>query len=147
MNQAVPDPDAELLAIVSSVYNSLDPVPELVSQAARAAFELRDLDAQLLPLVESVATTAVRGEQDQWVSFALDGLEIDLGSHRDSHGWRLTGQVTGRVSAMTVQTMAGSQDVEVDDYGRFRAAVNARTLCLRLQTPDGRRMRTQWVTL
>jgi hypothetical protein len=148
MNQHLTDPDEILLHQVAAVYDQLDPIPELVREAARAAFELRDLDAELVPLMESLATTAVRGgDEDQLVSFALDGLEIDLGSHRGRHGWQLVGQVTGDVTSMTVQTMAGSESVDVDGYGRFRAAVSARTLCLRLETPDGRQLRTQWVTL
>ncbi len=148
MNQHLTDLDEILLNQVAAVYDQLDPVPELVREAARGAFELRDLDAELVPLVESLATTAVRGgDEDQLVSFALDGLEIDLGSHRGRHGWQLVGQVTGDVTSMTVQTMAGSESVDVDGYGRFRAAVSARTLCLRLETPDGRQLRTQWVTL
>jgi hypothetical protein len=76
------DPDELVLEQVRSVFEALDPVPHDVSQAARAVFWLRDLDAELIPLVESMGTTAVRGTDDQWVSFALDDLEIDLGSRR-----------------------------------------------------------------
>jgi hypothetical protein len=141
------DPDEELLADVASVYDQLDPVPEVVTEAARAAFILRDLDAELIPLVESLGTTLVRGEDDAWLSFALEGLEIDLGSRRERHGWRIVGQVTGAVQEMTVQTMSGSEPVDVDAHGRFRTAVSARTLSLRLTTADGRRLRTQWVSL
>jgi hypothetical protein len=51
------------------------------------------------------------------------------------------------VQEMTVQTMSGSEPVDVDAHGRFRTAVSARTLSLRLTTADGRRLRTQWVSL
>jgi hypothetical protein len=142
-----PEPDEAVLVALAGVFEQLDPVPEVVSEAARAAFALRDLDAELVPLVESAATTLVRGDEDSWLSFAVDGLEIDLGSRRERHGWQLVGQVTGAVRELAVHTMAGSQAVEVDAHGRFRTAVSARTLSLRLTTPDGRRLRTEWVTL
>jgi hypothetical protein len=142
-----PDPDDALLAHLSAVHDQVDPVPELVSEAARAVFGLRDLDSELIPLVESMATTAVRGDEDEWLSFALEGLEIDLGSRRERHSWHLVGQVTGDVQEMSVHTLAGDEPVEVDAHGRFRTAVSARTLSLRVTTPDGRRLRTQWVSL
>jgi hypothetical protein len=141
------DPDERLLAHLGSVYDQLDPVPDVVSEAARAAFILRDLDAELIPMVESMATTLVRGEADTWMSFALEGLEIDLGSRKERHGWQLVGQVTGAVAEMAVHTLAGFEPVNVDAFGRFRAEVSARTLSLRLTTPDGRRLRTDWVSL
>jgi hypothetical protein len=142
-----PDPDQDVLAALNRVFDGLDPVPELVGETTRAAISVRDLDAELIPLVESIATTAVRGHDDDWLSFAVDDVEIDLGSRRERHGWHLVGQVTGAVTELVVHTMAGSEPVELDAHGRFRAAVSARTLSLRLTTPDGRRLRTQWVSL
>ena len=40
-----PDPDERLLSRLGSMYDELDPVPDVVSEAARAAFILRDLAA------------------------------------------------------------------------------------------------------
>lgn len=141
------DPDEQLLEHLADVYHQLDPVPDLVSESARAVFGLRDLDAELVPLVEQAAGTLVRGEPDGWVSFALDGLEIDLGSRRERHGWQIVGQVTGAIRELSVHTLAGAEPLAVDEHGRFSAAVSARTLSLRLTTSDGRRLRTQWVSL
>lgn len=141
------DGDEPVLAALASVYDQLDPVPPLVSEAARAAFELRDLDAEVMPLVESTAMTLVRGDDDSWLSFAVEDLEIDLGARRELQGWQLVGQVTGAVRELTVHTLVGTQTVDVDAHGRFATAVSARTLSLRLTTPDGRRLRTEWVTL
>ncbi|WP_157371547.1 hypothetical protein [Angustibacter sp. Root456] len=145
--QETQDARDPVLDALAALHDQLDPVPEVVSQSARAVFELRDLDAELVPLVESMATTPVRGGEDSWLSFALDGLEIDLGSRRERHGWQLVGQVTGPVRELAVHTLAGTEPVALDAHGRFRAAVSARTLSLRLTTPDGRRLRTQWVSL
>ena len=39
-----PDPDERLLTELAAMYDQLDPVPDVVSEAARAAFILRDLD-------------------------------------------------------------------------------------------------------
>lgn len=141
------DPDEAALDAVAAVFDQLDPVPETVHEAALAAFGVRDLDAELIPLVEAEATTPVRGDEDAWLSFALGEVEIDLGSRRQRNGWQLVGQVTGAVRELAVQTLAGVEPVDVDAHGRFRAAVSARTLSLRLVTPDGRRLRTQWVSL
>ncbi|MGN6613011.1 MAG: hypothetical protein ACTHLJ_14660 [Angustibacter sp.] len=136
-----------VLDALAALHDQLDPVPDLVAQSARAVFELRDLDAELMPLIESVGTTLVRGDDDGWLSFAVEGLEIDLGSRRERHGWQLVGQVTGPVRELAVHTLAGTEPVDLDAHGRFRAAVSARTLSLRLTTADGRRLRTQWVSL
>ncbi|MGL5858633.1 MAG: hypothetical protein ACRC35_09580 [Angustibacter sp.] len=147
-----PTPAEEaLLDRVGVVFDTLDPVPGWIDEAARVAFTMRDLDAALIPLVDSVATTAVREHLDdgdsQWISFALDDLEIDVGSQRGRDGWRLVGQVTGPIEVLTVQTMSTSRQVAVDEFGRFRADVDAGTMCLRARTADGRTLRTQWVLL
>ncbi len=142
-----PRPEDRLLVEIANIYQQLDPVPELVAKAARAAFELRDLDSQLIPLVDALSTTPVRGGTAQnFVSFALEDLEVDLGGSADRFGWRLVGQVIGAVSTVAVQSFSGMERVSVDEHGRFSLVISAPTLCLKIQTPDGRNLRTQWVT-
>ncbi|GAB3694363.1 hypothetical protein [Angustibacter aerolatus] len=146
--------DALLLAALGDLHDQLDPVPEHVRLAARAAIELRDLDAELLPLLEAEAGALVRGEPaapgsrtDHWFSFALDDVEVELGARRGRTGWDLVGQVSAPVRALSVQTMTETDQVPVDELGRFSATVSAPTLRLRLVTPSGRALRTEWVTL
>jgi hypothetical protein len=142
-----PRTEDQLLAQVAHIYQQLDPVPELVAKAARAAFELRDLDSQLIPLVDALSTTPVRsGTAQNFMSFALDDLEVDLGGSADRFGWRLVGQIVGAVSTVVVQSFSGTEQVSVDEHGRFSLVISAPTLCLKIQTPDGRQLRTQWVT-
>jgi hypothetical protein len=142
-----PSEEDAVLAALGQVYDQLDPVPDYVDEGARAVFELRDLDAQLIPLLELEATTLVRGATDHWFTFALDGLEVELGAHRGRSTWELVGQVSGAVREMVVQTLTGAQPVAVDELGRFTATVSAPTLRLRLVTDAGKALRTEWVTL
>ncbi len=148
MTRASFEPDAELSELISSIFHQIDPVPEVVSKAARAAFEFRDLDAELIPLVDSLQTISVRSEHhENFISFALADLEIDISGSADRFGWHVLGQIAGPVSTVMVQTFTGAEPVSIDEYGRFSTVISAPTLCLRINTPDGRRLRTQWVTL
>jgi hypothetical protein len=143
--------EAVLLA-VADVFDQVDPPPAHVKDAAKAAFSTRTLDEELLPLLQGQALTAVRAQPamddaQRWFSFADEQLEVEVGARRERHGWALVGQVLGPVQSIWVQTLTELEPVDVDELGRFDATVSAGPVRLKLQSPRGRRVRTDWVTL
>ena len=140
--------DEALLRRIGDVLDQVDPPPQLTFDAARAAFELRDLDAELIPLIEQAQLTAVRGEPSHAFTFAVEGVEIELAADRARYGWSLVGQLvtTSAADSITVQTLTSRDTVPLDELGRFRAVVSAGPVMLRLRAAD-RALRTDWVSL
>lgn len=140
--------DEALLRRIGDVLDQVDPPPQLTFDAARAAFELRDLDAELIPLIEQAQLTAVRGESSHAFTFAVGDVEIELAANRARFGWALVGQLvtTSAADSITVQTLTSRDTVPLDELGRFRADVTAGPVMLRLSIAD-RPLRTDWVSL
>jgi len=142
--------DDELLARVGAVLDAVDPAPRTTLEAARAAFAVRDLDGELVPLVEQADLTAVRGDPRHAFTFAVEGVEIELAASRDRFGWALVGQLVTSTAVdlahITVQTLTSRDTVPLDDLGRFRTVVAAGPVMLRLHADD-RALRTDWVVL
>ena len=140
--------DEALLRRIGDVLDQVDPPPQLTFDAARAAFELRDLDAELIPLIEQAQLTAVRGGSSHAFTFAVDGVEIELAATRAPFGWALVGQIvtTSTADTIIVQTLTSRDTVPLDELGRFRADVTAGPVMLRLSIAD-RPLRTDWVSL
>lgn len=141
--------DETLLRRLGAVLDQVDPPPPITFEMARAAFVVRDLDAELIPLVEQSAL-AVRGAPHRSFSFAVDGVEVEMDASHDRFGWALVGQlvVTGdqQLPSVTVHTLTSQDTVQLDELGRFRTTVAAGPVMLRLHAAD-RALRTDWVTL
>ncbi len=141
--------DEALLRRLGAVFDQVDPPPPISFEMARAAFVVRDLDAELIPLVEQ-SELAVRGAPHHSFSFAVDGVEVEMAASHDRFGWALVGQlvVTGdhQLPSVTVHTLTSKDTVLLDELGRFRTTVAAGPVMLRLHTAD-RALRTDWVTL
>ena len=141
--------DEALLRRLGAVLDQVDPPPPITFEMARAAFTVRDLDAELVPLVEQVEL-AVRGEPQHSFTFAVDGVEVGMAASRDRFGWALVGQlVVGeqqQLPSLTVHTLTSHDTVQLDELGRFRTVVAAGPVMLRLHAAD-RALRTDWVTL
>ena len=145
------DQEVVLLA-VADVFDEVDPPPEHVAEAARAAFRTRTIDDELLPqqLGRPLATVGARPSTDgaeRWFSFADSQLEVEVGARQQPHGWALVGHVSEPVDELWVQTLTALEAVEIDDQGRFGATVSAGPVRLKLLAARGRRVRTDWVTL
>lgn len=145
------DHEVVLLA-VADVFDQVDPPPEHVAEAARAAFSTRTLDDELLPLLQGRPVTPVRaqalgGAAERWFSFADDVLEVEVGARRGQDGWTLVGQISAPVDKLWVQTLTALEPVHVDVLGRFDATVPAGPVRLKLLAARGRKVRTDWVTL
>lgn len=140
--------DEALLRQLGAVLDQIDPPPAITFEAARAAFSVGDLDAELIPLIEAAELTMVRGQTHHAFSFALDGVEIELAASRDRFGWALVGQLVSSplTESVTVQTLTSRDTVPLDELGRFRTIVAAGPIMLRLEGAD-RALRTDWVAL
>jgi len=145
------DHEVVLLA-VADIFDQVDPPPAHVDQAARAAFSTRTQDDELLPLLQGRAVTPVQArpvtdDAERWFAFADSQLELEVGAHRELHGWSLVGQVIGQVDSLWVQTLTALERIDLDEIGRFGATVSSGPLRLKLVAARGRRVRTDWLTL
>lgn len=103
----LPVSDDELMARLSGVAAVADPVAAALPSAARAAFGLRDFDAQVAELIRDsavdVPATVVRGPGPRMLSFESGAAAIDRevtpdAARRDIFG-RLVGSTAPAVEA------------------------------------------------
>ena len=146
--------DDELLAELRDMAAQADPVPEPLLDAARMAFELRDLDAMLAELVhdsavDAPAMTIRGGGTERILSFAVRALAVECqitvrGSRRD-----LLGQLVGGLAEeMDVQVTGAITTVPVNDAGRFSVrGLPAGPFRLRCRLSDGTGLVTSWAAL
>ncbi len=146
--------DQDLLVRLGEVAAQADPVPDLVLDLARAAWETRALDAELLRLVAETTgvPVGVRSVVDQPRVLGFDGggLVLDLQVERVGHGVQLTGQVLPWPEAggtVTVEQPDGSRaDALVGDLGDFVVEGLALALLrLHLQPVGGAPLTTGWI--
>ncbi|MGH3941888.1 MAG: hypothetical protein ACRDTG_25345 [Pseudonocardiaceae bacterium] len=143
----------ELFTRLARIADKIDPVPELVYEFGRAAFELRRLDAELAELVRDSATetesmVGVRGELNvRLLSFEAADICIDLQVVPQAERRSLLGQVTGVVARVRVESAEAVVPVAVDPHGRFQVE-DLPAGCTRLQVDvDGTTYVTSWVTI
>ncbi len=151
------DEDDALLAELASAVAAVDPVPEHVRIAARAAIDWLTIDAELAALVHDSAVdepaVAVRGDDTaRALTFEAPDLEIELEAVPEGDGatLRITGQL---VPAQTAQIAIGTGEglvlTRADERGRFDAAGIApgplRLRCWLDRAPGGGRLvETPW---
>jgi hypothetical protein len=115
-------PDAEVLAAIGRVHDLVDPVPDFVREAARAAFAWRDPDATLAELVDDEPAGAGMRAADgpRLLTFRVGELTVDLEVHSRGTRRRVLGQLSppgpGELRA-PVGDLGG--DVPLDERGRF----------------------------
>jgi hypothetical protein len=144
--------DAGLLAAIARVHERVDPVPEFVREAARAAFHWRDPDAEVAELVSdgSLADAGVRAVGGpRLLSFAVRDLTVDLEVHARGDRRRVLGVLNAAGPGVL---RAGRGDVEnevsFDALGRFVLQdVTAGPFRLRWRPATGPAMVTSWITL
>jgi hypothetical protein len=147
--------DDILIARLRTLADQTDAPPEMVLQAARAAFLMRRIDAELAELVLDSAVdagpVAVRaGETDtvRMLSFETDSVSIEV-QVTDIDGLRsLLGLVSGASGPVEVETAAGRSSVELDGLGRFTVPnVPPGRVRLHLTADNGAAIATSWVSL
>lgn len=159
----------DLLGRLRLAVLDLDDVPPLVSELARAAFETRDLDLELMALTADSAVDVgdlVRGTatEPRIVSFeiaadqadsdqdaaddAAPALTVDLQIDHQDDGVMVRGVVLGHVQSVVLEQGADRHEVPVDAQGWFTVSVGAeRPFRLRVRRADGSTAGTEWIAL
>ena len=158
--QQPPKPgDDELLAWLRRIAAEADPVPELVIQAARSAFGLRDLDARLAELVRDsavdVAATAVRGPERRLLSFEAGDVAVECEITERDVRRDILGQLVGGLASGIDAEVAGidvtstqTVTVPVDERGRFSVRdLPPGPVRLRCRLADGTTVVTSWADM
>jgi hypothetical protein len=147
--------DDDFEALLRSTAQTQDPVPLLLLDAAKAAFELRDLDSQLAELVADswadAGSVAVRDSSStlRMMTFASEGgsIEVDVEVDDTTGLCRLHGFVTDAVGDLVVERSDGQVSTPVVE-GQFAVDGLARGAArLSIRTADGRRIATDWISL
>lgn len=153
MNDDAADRDEQLVNELRAVAGRIDPVPPLVSEAARAAFSWRTIDAELAELtydslLDDAPLAGVRGDSGaQVLSFEAPEVTIDVeiavqpGDQR-----RLVGQLAPpQPASVEVRTLHGTTATEADELGRLLIdGLPAGPLSLRCRLATGALIVTEW---
>jgi hypothetical protein len=134
--------DDELLEAVRRAVNAFDPMPESVLHGAIAAFELRNLDAELLTLLSDSLSDSLQHEPEaalvrgaatasgaarELTLAAPDGsAEVGLSVESDGARRHVFGHLTVAGASLgegqlLLHTPAGVREVAVDEAGLFSA--------------------------
>jgi hypothetical protein len=154
------DLDEPIAAELRTLFEHIDPVPPLVSEAANAALTWRRIDAELAELLgdsadEAVLLSAARGPDApiRAVTMSSGELNIDIQILADGPRRTLLGQLSPPASAtIEIHTADGeSATTESDRSGRFRAQL-PRGAQIRLRIRDKLRtssppVETAWITV
>ncbi len=159
MNQR-DDEHEQLVDELRDLFSIDDPVPQLVTQSAKAAIGWRRLDAELAELLADSALDAeslalARGAKAMLrsMSFSAGRLTIDVEIHGEGADRTALGQLSPPARArieLQSADQAESTIVESDSLGRFRTKLPASgSIRLRVATdPDGTNwVETSWIPL
>lgn len=150
----------QLVDELRELFLKVDPVPPLVTQAAKAALDWRRLDAELAELLadsaldaESPAPTRGARATLRSMSFSAGRLTIDVEIHGEGADRIALGQLSppGRATIeLQSADRAEPTTVESDNLGRFRTKLPATgSIRLRVATdPAGANwVETSWIPL
>jgi hypothetical protein len=162
----VPEPDDALLRRLGAMLNSVDPVPEDVLVAARAAFRMARLDAELAELsYDSLVTQSpvsdprarepelvLRSDQGpRLLTFEAADLRVEVQVEDAGDGARLLGQLEPRGPGLVeIRDLTGRSlvEAEVDQAGRFVVErIPSGAVSLVCRRTDARPTATEWTTL
>jgi hypothetical protein len=148
---SAPD-DATLLGWLREAAEEADPMPEFVLEAARGAFALRRLDAELAELVrdsadERAGLIAVRGEGDvRLISFETGLVAVELQVTQRGPVRDLVAQISGANVALAEVETPGRRHGTALAQGVVTAdGVPGGLLRLHVHTADGHDLVTSWV--
>ena len=145
-------------ALIEQLRNTLhaDAVPRTVTDAAKAAFGWRRIDAELAELLSDSALDAepalARGEAlVRSVTFSAGKTIVELEIHQDRERRTLLGQLSPAATwTVEVQQADGSaaEPVRSDLLGRFRIALeHGGTIRLRLSGANDAVIETAWIPI
>ena len=144
------------------IVSDVDPVPDEVFAAARAAIITRELDGELAALVadsaamedelrfDPVRTASTEAADTRLLSFDGGGVQVELEVSGQADQLMVVGQVIGAADRGCVLEQADGRvhDVELDSLGRFLiTGVTSGPARLRCRSASGGRVSTHWVWL
>jgi len=144
------------------IVRDVDPVPDEVFAAARAAIITRELDAELAALVadsaamedelrfDPVRTASTEAADTRLLSFDGGGVQVELEVSGQADQLMVVGQVIGAADRGCVLEQADGRvhEVELDSLGRFLiTGVTSGPARLRCRSASGGRVSTHWVWL
>lgn len=141
------------------MFGEVDPLPPLVTEAAKAALGWRRLDAELAELLsdsafeqESLALARGAEASARSLTFTAPQLTIDVEIREDEGARVLLGQLTPPAT-LTIEIQTVDErvlSVDSDQLGRFRASLpTPGPLRLRVVDPSrasGAAIETSWIT-
>lgn len=148
----ISDNDTEIIAKLRRGLEQTDPVPENVSEFARALWSWRDIDAELVELsfdsADEPTPSGVRSSgTSRIVSFETGDLELDIEYHPDTAV--LMGQLSTQQNFPVELHVDGARFAsQADELGRFEFEdVRGGPVSLVLSLADGRVVKTTWINL
>ncbi|MFC9972903.1 hypothetical protein ACFVH6_18625 [Spirillospora sp. NPDC127200] len=147
--------DDELLDRVRAAYQAIDPVPEGVVAAGRAALAWRVPGAELAELAheqEGRVPAGTRGGPVRALTFTGADVTVEVEVHDTGRGRELTGRLTPPVAARVRLRCLGSAPdeaaAETSASGHFVfARVPEGLVSLVFELPDAASIVTSWVRL
>ncbi len=144
--------DDRFITEIGMMLEQADPVPEMVTEYAKAGYGWRDLDAELAELVFDSAEAGlvgVRGsDTTRQMTFRAPGVEIEV-ELLSAENRRIIGQLVPP-QALTVELRHVDRAIVTtsDSLGRFRFDdVPTGPVSLRCRISEGQSIRTDWMLL
>jgi len=142
--------DDELVALLAAALPQADPVPDVVTAFATAAYGWRTIDAELAELVFDSAVdelVGVRSEGDtRQVTFRAPGVEIEVTVLAEGVR-RIVGQlVPAQAAEIELRYQGRSRTTHGDSLGRFTFSdVPTGPISLRCRLADSQTVQTDWL--
>lgn len=144
--------DADLLKLVSAAFRTVEPVPEAVSAAARAAFGRRVGGAEWARLVSEAdlrPDPALRGPAPRLLTFEGGGRAVEVEFAPAGRGFEIAGRMLPPTAAQVrVRHTDGEIAGRAEPDGRFVVEeVPPGPVSLLFHLPDGSTVVTGWIRL
>jgi hypothetical protein len=146
--------DTRILQELRRIAARVDPVPAELLAAARGSLDWRTVDAELARLTFDSVVDAGDGQpvrgggRPRLLTFAAEGLEVEVELLPSGPRWRLVGQLVPPGPAeVEVRYLGGTVDASADQLGRFvvdGVPSGPVSLCCRTA---GRTVVTDWLTI
>jgi hypothetical protein len=144
--------DDELMDQLRRIAGTADPVPQLVTEAARAALATRRLDDELAELLQDsdlALPQGVRGAATGPRMLSFEAGDVSLELQLDVERGRLVvwGMAVGTAGDAAVETSAmGEHAVAVDERGWFRIEdLPLEPVRVRVRATTGASVTTGWI--
>lgn len=145
--------DDLLMERLRRIASEIDPPPDHVMAAARAALGTRRLDEELAELVmdsELVETGHVRSGPTpvRLLSFESDAVSVELQVEETAAGRSVRGLVAGATGEVVLETLHVRRTAPLNEDGWFTMdGAPAGNVRFRLRTPAGAAVMSSWVSL